>query len=387
MLRRSIPLLCVAALAASVVHAQAETADVDAQLERALGLHRGGDILGAVDAYLSILEEHPDRVDARSNLGAAYVHLGRLEEAIEQYRLALSGEGDHPGIRFNLALALYKSGRVPEAGEELERVVAIQPENRNATLLLAECRLRLNQNQQVIDLLTPLEEGFGEDRTFAYLLGTALLREGDLERGQVLIDRVLSGGDSAEMRVLMGTAHLEAEDFRSAVQELGRAAELSPESSQVHTLHGQALLGMGDVDAAERAFRRALEQDPNDFEANLHLGNMRKEVGRYPEALAYLTRASRLRADDPGVLFALGGLFIATGKNEEGIESLEKLVAGAPDFLEGHALLATAYYRVKRKEDGDREREIVQRLTAERDAAERNAGERPAPPDGGSGAR
>jgi tetratricopeptide (TPR) repeat protein len=386
MLRRLISVLFAAGLAGPLAGAQTEPADADLQLEQALALHRGGDILGAIDAYQTLLEQYPERRDARSNLGAAYVHLGRLDEAIEQYRLAISGEQPDPGILFNLALALYKAGRVPEAVSELERVVALKPENDNAVLLLADCHLRQGENQQVIDLLGPLEAGFGEDRTFAYLLGTALLREGDLERGQVLIDRVLSGGDSAEMRVLMGTAHLEAQDFRRAAEEFARAAELSPDAAQVHSLRGQALLGTGNVEAAEQAFRRALECDPNDFDANLHLGNMKKEVGRYPEALAYLTRASRLRAHDPAVLFALGGLYLATGRNEEAIGALEELVGGAPEFLEGHALLATAYYRAKRREDGDRQREIVQKLTAERDSVESGAGSSTSAPEGGSGA-
>jgi tetratricopeptide (TPR) repeat protein len=380
-----IAVLFALGLAMPLAGSQAEPADPDVQLEQALALHRGGDILGAIDGYQAILEQHPDRGDARSNLGAAYAHLGRLEEAIEQYRLALAGESAAAGIRFNLALALYKADRLPEAVSELERVVAEQPENDNAVLLLAECHLREEENGRVVELLSPLEAGFGEDRTFAYLLGTALLREGDMERGQLLLDRVLSGGDSAELRLLMGTAHLEAQDFRRAAEELARAAELSPEAAQVHSLHGQALLGTGNADAAEQAFRRALERDPNDFQANLHLGNLKKEVGQYPEALVYLTRASRLRAHDPAVLFALGGLYLATGRSEDAISSLEEVVEGAPEFLEGHALLASAYYRTNRREDGDREREIVRRLTAERDAAESGATPRE-PPEGGSGA-
>ncbi len=39
-----------------------------------------------------------------------------------------------------------------------------------------------------------------------------------------------------------------------------------------------------------------------------------------------------------------------------------------PQFIEAHVSLALVYYRLKRPEDSKREREIVQKLTAEAQA-------------------
>jgi Tfp pilus assembly protein PilF len=47
-------------------------------------------------------------------------------------------------------------------------------------------------------------------------------------------------------------------------------------------------------------------------------------------------------------------------------KTLEELTASAPEFEGGHVLLATVYYRRGRKDDGDRERAVVERLKAER---------------------
>lgn len=367
--------LALAVLVALAVPAlgadEGEPDEVDALLARAVSLHQGGDILGAIDAYETLLERAPERADARSNLGAALVHLGRYEEAIEQYRLALEQVGQNPTIRFNLGLAFYKAARFPEAAAELGRVVELQPGNKNAILLLAECRLKLGDTAKVIELLSPFETTWADDRAFAYLLGSALLREDDVEHGQIWIDRVLSGGDSAEARLLMGEAHLRVHDFPAAVDELTQAAALNPKLPTVHSLRGRALLATQDVDGAEKAFRRELENNPNDFDANLYLGNLRKGDGRYDEARAYLTRALRLRDNDPGVLYALGSLYMATREHQKACEALEQLVKQAPDFMPGHVLLAQVYYRLDRKEEGNREHEIVQRLSAERQARQR----------------
>ena len=44
---------------------------------------------------------------------------------------------------------------------------------------------------------------------------------------------------------------------------------------------------------------------------------------------------------------------------------LEQIVAEAPDAVDAHVQLATAYNRLKRKDDADRERAIVDRLNRE----------------------
>ena len=53
---------------------------------------------------------------------------------------------------------------------------------------------------------------------------------------------------------------------------------------------------------------------------------------------------------------------------------LEAIAKDAPDLVEVHVQLATAYNRLKRKDDADREKAIVDRLNAEAQAKQRGAG-------------
>ena len=98
--------------------------DFDSLLAQAMRLHQAGDLMGAIDAYQAALRIDPNRGDARSNLGAAYVRLGRFGEAIEQYQQALRVAPDDLAIQFNLALAYYKAVQFADAVPLLERVVA-----------------------------------------------------------------------------------------------------------------------------------------------------------------------------------------------------------------------------------------------------------------------
>src|SRR5215468_2644616 len=116
--------------------------DVDRAFAQATQLHESGDIEGAIRGYQAILASHPQRVDVRSNLGAAYSRLGRYQEAIEQYKRALAQDSHNEAIRFNLALAYYKAAWFGEAASELTQFIAATPKSlpqqANAIRLLAD---------------------------------------------------------------------------------------------------------------------------------------------------------------------------------------------------------------------------------------------------------
>lgn len=350
-----------------------QSEQADAALARALQLHQAGDMEGAVRAYQEFLKDRPGNAEVHSNLGAALARLGRYEEAIAQYQNALAQSANNSVIRLNLALAYYKSASIRQAATELASVVAQQPANKKAVFLLADCLLRMGQNKQVIHLLAPLESANLEDPAFDYLLGTALIRDEQVPKGQVLIDRILRNGDSAEARLLMGTVQLLARDYTAGLKDLRRAVELNPKLPDVHSYYGQALLATGDTAGAAHAFRQELTANPNDFESNLNLGALLRQDQNYEEALRYLKRALQLRPGSPPVRYQIASIYLAEGKTEAAQQELEQVVKETPGFLEAHVSLATVYYRLKRKQDGDRERALVEKIMAARQSEQPGA--------------
>jgi tetratricopeptide (TPR) repeat protein len=349
--------------------AQAQSAqDFERLLARAIELHNAGDVLGAIESYNAALAINPDRADALSNLGAAYVKLGQYDDAVKQYELALKVDPASTAIRLNLALAYYKSARPNQAILQLKRVVSSDPQARSAYLLLADCYLQTGQDKEVAALLRPREQMFENDLAYAYLLGTALLHLDETVEGQKYVDRVFGAGESAEARLLMGTAYLARQDYPAARTELERAVKLNPKLPTVHSLYGRSLFALGEHEAAEREFRKELELNINDFEANLQLGNMRKAAQKFAEAETYLERAATIRPDDIAGRKLLANLRLQTGKTEEAVQMLEAIVQDNPNLVDVHVQLATAYNRLKRKDDADRERAIIDRLNAEAQA-------------------
>lgn len=357
-------------LAASPAAAQSPGAataplDLDQLFAHALELQQAGDVLGAIDAYKAALAIAPGRADALSNLGAAYVRLGQYDDGIKQYEAALNADPASTTIRLNLALAYYKSARPREAIPQLERVLSSDPDVKSAYLVLADCYLQAGQDQEVVSLLRPREPMFADDLAYAYLLGTALLRADKAAEGERYIDRIFGAGESAEAHLLTGIRLLGQQDYLRAKTELERALKLNPRLPTAHSLYGRALLALGAQDTAERALLQELDQNVNDFEANLQLGNLRKSSQRFEDASRYLERATTIRPADLTARKLLASLRLQTGRTEEAVGMLEAIVRDAPNLIEAHVQLAIGYGRLERTKEANREREIIDRLNRE----------------------
>lgn len=362
-----------AAVFTTPVLAQAGAQDpaVERDFERATQLHQSGDLQGAVRGYLAILGTHPARVDVRSNLGAAYSALGRYEEAIEQYKRALLIDSDNYAIRFNLAVAYYKAAWFAEAAAELERFIAAAPNTpqaANARLVLADCQVRLGEYKKVIQGLSPLAEADPTNRTLAYLLGSALIGDGQLNKGQEIIDRLFRHEDSAEAHLLMASILLLADQAQSALKEAQRAVELNPKLPAVNALHGRVLMRLGDTENAKAAFKSELASNANDFDSNLYLGVLLRQDKQLDEARSFLQRAIQLRPREQYARYHLAAVYAAAGKPADALPLLEGVLKEHADFLEARVLLASVYYRLNRKEDGDREKALIQKSNAEQQA-------------------
>jgi tetratricopeptide (TPR) repeat protein len=344
-----------------------------ALVQDAISKQRAGDLAGAAKEYRQFLKLHPEATAIHSNLGAALAGVGRFEEAIAEYRIALKQSPSFPGARLNLALAYYKMGRIDDAVRELTKVHAEEPANSQATLLLADCYMRMGQDKDVIRILEPEERKHPDDLAIAYLLGTAYIHNKQVEPGQVLVDRILRNGDSAEAHLMMGSAKMNIADFAGARDEFAKAVALNPNLPQVHVLYAQALHFTGDSDLSLEQYKEELKIDPFSFEASLQIGATLRQEQKYDEARQYFARALKTRPGDPAVRYQLAGIALDQDRPDDARRELELLVKESPQFTEAHVSLSIAYYRLKRPADGKREREIVQRLTAEAQAKEPGA--------------
>ena len=339
-------------------------------LRRAFELEQTGDLEGAIQQYQAFLALHPHIPEIRLNLAAAYVSVGNYPEAIAEYERALElGDLSDPGaVRFRLAGTYFQASKLEQARDLLVALVAEQPEHNEAVRLLASCYLRLNDRKKVIELLSPLESELGQDPDLAFLLGTALLQDGQFEQGDRLVEIAMQGRDSAEARLMLGEARMMSRDYFGAEKELERALELNPKLPSLNATYGKLLRIMTKHDEANEAFSRELEINPHDFDSHLFHGVYLYDYEQiYEEALASFERALEARPGDPAARFQMGLVYSSLNRTEEALQTLKGVVDEYPGFLEGHVALTRLYYRLGEEEEAERHRVLAEGLRTNRD--------------------
>ena len=108
-----------------------------------LGLCRyyTGDFAGARAAFQMVASTVPLN-EVYNNLGAAESRANQ-PQALENFRRALEGDPADAAYQFNVGYALWKKGDFQAASENFRAVLAHDPNDEQATLLLARCENRI----------------------------------------------------------------------------------------------------------------------------------------------------------------------------------------------------------------------------------------------------
>jgi tetratricopeptide (TPR) repeat protein len=337
----------------------------DQLFQRGIHEQQHGDFAAAVRDYRKVLELRPEDVQAKVNLGAALVHIGQFDEGIAVYRSVLPSLKNKNPVLMNLALAYYKKGDLENAREQFEILRDSSPEDVRIAILLGDCDLRLGKVDAALQLLEPLATRYSQNMDFEYVLGSALIKSGKAREGIPHVEKTAKSSSSADAYLLAGATWLDLNEFESARRDLEEALRLNPELPKIYTLVGTARDKTGDVQNAEAAFREALKRNSQDFDANLYLGAILYKRREMEPAKAYLDRALQLKPSDFMARYESAMLKSTDGDYEAAVRQLEQLVKDDPNWLEPHVQLAALYYRLHRPEDGARERQVVDRITAE----------------------
>jgi tetratricopeptide (TPR) repeat protein len=132
--------------------------------------------------------------------------------------------------------------------------------------------------------------------------------------------------------------------------------------ASLQSYYGQALLFTGDPAGAAVALRKELATDPNDYDANLRLGQILLQRHEFREAQPLFERALRLRPGSPEAGYGLAQLDLAAHKPEKARERLEQVVARWPSSIDAHRALAQAAAEAGYPSEAARERERADQL-------------------------
>jgi tetratricopeptide (TPR) repeat protein len=166
------------------------------------------------------------------------------------------------------------------------------------------------------------------------------------ETGQVLLDF-----DVAELA-----------DKVAAIRDAPRAQEARRDRAR-HELDRAIELEDDDARAAERAYARALELDPDLVDAYVNLGRLAHEAGDPREALRLYAQALQRAPDDALIHFNMAVALEDTQGTSPAVSHYRRALELDPSFADAHYNLAGLYEQLGRETDALRHYHAYKKLT------------------------
>lgn len=121
-------------------------------------------------------------------------------------------------------------------------------------------------------------------------------------------------------------------------------------------------LEAGDPAGAERAYRQALELDPDLADAVLNLGVLLGDSGRFDEAIALYRRAAKRLPNDPLLHFNLAVMLEDAGRIADALAAYDACLAIDPKVADAHFNAARLHERLGHARDAIRHYSAYRRL-------------------------
>jgi lipopolysaccharide biosynthesis regulator YciM len=80
-----------------------------------------------------------------------------------------------------------------------------------------------------------------------------------------------------------------------------------------------------------RDLDRLLQQDPNNYQHLVQMGNLQYDLGSYTKAITYYERARAIRDDSPDVMTDLGVAYRESGSPDKALELLDRAAEMSPE--------------------------------------------------------
>ena len=364
-------LLCF--LCASIVAAQ--NPDVVQAFEQVAAHIRENRLVEAEKELTSILRISPDLPVALNFMGTVRAKQGRLSEAELLFLRAVRNDSKFTGARMNLVY-LYLLKRTPDkAIVQLEEVLALEPQNIEARVILGDTYLTKNNLQKAEENYLAALDGRLDNAGALFGLAQISRLKGETREASIYLNRVATlSADSKSPEFLYKFA-LEAlrvnmnDDAKSALE---RAVELQPKEPSYLLLLGIAWLRKGDLFEAEKRFRRLLEIQPGNAQGQLHLGYVLLNRKKYAEARLWLEKSARPGAEIPEVFYYLG--LVAQEQNDDARAVLlfEKAVRKLPAYAHARIALGSSYMKLKNYVRAKQELETAVKLDPDEPTAHYN---------------
>ena len=286
----------------------------------------------------------------------ALVAEGRFDEAAKLFVALADRRPRDPAALYGAALATFNAGRAEQAEPLARRAVEV------AKSALSDVGDKgagaRQQRMRVADALV--------------LLAVVVAVRGDAAEALKAVELAVAlAPEHFDAQLALGRALFDAGDDAGAARAFRAGVALSPGDARARFFLATALEGEGDTEGALTVYRELAARQPGVAEGHLGLGVLLVKRGGVDSetGLAELRRALEINPNLYEARVTLGRALIARGRLAESVEHLRRAAELAPGVPEPHYQLSLAYRRLGRREEAAAESAIVRQIHETRRAA------------------
>jgi serine/threonine-protein kinase len=172
-----------------------------------------------------------------------------------------------------------------------------------------------------------------------------------LEKAQAQCERALAiTPQLAEGHTCLGNVYFSKGRYEDAVQEFQRSLDLDHDSEGTLGLLAEANQKLGNVGAAEEAYRKAIALRPNYWGVYSSFGSFYYDQARYADAANMFRKAIQLAPQYYLGYSNLGAMNLLQGQYQDAVDASKKSIALRPT-ADAYGNLGTAYFGLHRYQD------------------------------------
>ena len=373
---KALPLLCLLSLLCLfVAPVRAQSGDVVQIFEQVATLIRDNRLAEAEKALTSVLRVQPNLPAALNLMGSVRAKQGRLVEAETLFLRAVQNDKNYSAARMNLVYLYLLKNAFDKAIPLLNEVLTLEPDNREARVMLGDAYLARNDPQKAEEnFLAALDNKLDNPGALFGLAQISRLK-GETREEAIYLNRVgtlTAGSQSPDFLYKFALEAMRVGMFDESKAALERAVALKPKEPSYLLALGIAWLRKGDLFEAEKLFRHVLELQPSNAQAQLHLGYVLLNQKKYAEARTWLEKSARTSAPIPEVFYYLGLVAQEQHDDAGAIVLFEKAVRLLPSYAHARIALGSSYMKLKNYVRARQELETAVKLAPDEPTAHYN---------------
>ena len=343
---------------------------VQEALSKGVELHNSGQFDLAKELYASVINLVPRHADANHNTGVIEMDAGSISLALPHLRIALEEDGSNAQYWISYIDALIRHEAIDEArnilflakqkgaeGEDFDQlgrrineldgaVLEAKRDNINGlfnkynildtlklgqALKLAKKNSKENSPKEAQQIYNDILDRFPKNKK--------AIKE--LNALDVYLSKKFSDPSQDELQVL--TELYNNKKMQQAFDQAMQLINVFPNSLKLYNIIGAINVGLGNLDDAEVALRKALILDPRNGETYNNIGIVLKDQGEPEEAIKAFNQALFIKPDYATAYLNMGNTYKDNSKLDDAIDNYKKALALEPEYFQALNNMANVF--------------------------------------------